>query len=293
MAENEGKDYWTQMNLKNPKSEKQNNVDTRVQSSSTENPAGSESDKRFEAYKRAHDIRKFEIERFWQRSTYYWAFILAAFTAHFALLGLLFSTFSDSENLKFTLQKLYSMPGLSLFGLVVTAFFCFLFSYCWVLMNKGSMFWQKNWEEQINMLENEFSGDLYKTFLNTNFNNKFSSNPLNLKAYDYSVSKITLLTSITLMITSFVMFAFYVVLFLLRFISQIRGCGFECIFDSFLGKWIVGVAAIIVTIIIFMHVIIHKKLYGNVDEQKQANASKWTKRERKPCDKPLNTSEQQ
>ena len=277
MEDNKTEDYFELMKLENPESEKENNVDTGVQCSSTKNPAGNESNKRFEAYQKAHDIRKFEIERFWQRSTYYWAFILAAFTAHFALLGLLFSTFTPTPNAFFNLHTLFSMPGLSLFGLVITAFFCFFFSYCWVLMNKGSMFWQKNWEEHINMLENEFSGDLYKTFLNTDFNN-FSSNPLRLKAYDYSVSKITLLTSIVLMIASCIMFVFYVLLFVLRFVSLTRGYAFECIFDSFLLKWTLGICVVAFFILFLLHFIFRKKLHGNVDDREITNNPKWAQR---------------
>ena len=101
-----------------------------------------ELEKRKEAYEKAHDKRKFEIGLFWQRATYYWAFILAAFTAHFALIGMLFG----NENRDFSISELYKLPGFSLFALAVTAFFCYFFSLCWVLMNKGSKFWQKNWE---------------------------------------------------------------------------------------------------------------------------------------------------
>ena len=101
-----------------------------------------ELEKRKEAYEKAHDIRKFEIGLFWQRATYYWAFILAAFTAHFALIGMLFG----NENSDFSMSELYKFPDFSLFALAVIAFFCYFFSLCWILMNKGSKFWQKNWE---------------------------------------------------------------------------------------------------------------------------------------------------
>ena len=36
------------------------------------------------AFNIAHEIRRFEIELFWKRGTYFWAFILASFTAYFA-----------------------------------------------------------------------------------------------------------------------------------------------------------------------------------------------------------------
>lgn len=62
------------------------------------------------AYKQAADIRKFEIDLFWKRGTYYWAFILAAFTAHFALLGMIFSTFSKDVNKELSLKNMCDLP---------------------------------------------------------------------------------------------------------------------------------------------------------------------------------------
>lgn len=158
-----------------------------------------------EAYKQAADIRKFEIELFWKRATYYWAFILAAFTAHFALLGMLFS---DCEK-NFSLSEIYCLPGLSLFALATTSLVCFFFSFAWTLVNKGSKFWQKNWEAHLDMLENEVTGKLYQTYLNTN-SDEFDQCPWNCKAYDYSVSKITMVTSIALSLISAFLTAFYI-----------------------------------------------------------------------------------
>ena len=123
-----GKKYWGKMELSAPSEE---NPDKKAQKK--------------EAYKRAHEIRQFEIELFWTRGTYYWAFILAAFTVHFALLSLLF----DVEHYPFSLYNVYNLPRFSLVALIITSLFCYFFSLCWVLMNKGSKFWQENWEEQI------------------------------------------------------------------------------------------------------------------------------------------------
>lgn len=168
-----------------------------------------------EAYKQAANIRKFEIELFWKRGTYYWAFILAAFTAHFALIGMIFSTFSENINKELSLKNMCELPGLSLFALAVTAFFCFFFSLAWTLVNKGSKFWQKNWEAHIDALEDNVTGKLYETYLNINCKSdkkEFSKCPVSYKAYDYSVTKITTLTSILLTITSALLFLFYVIL---------------------------------------------------------------------------------
>lgn len=198
--------------------------------------------KRFEAYSKAHEIRKFEIELFWKRATYYWAFILAALTAHFALVGMLF------REKDFSIPQLYMLPGLSLFALAITAFFCFLFSLCWVLMNKGSKFWQKNWEGHIDMLEREFCGDLYKVILNTKDKINFCGCPLSLKAYDYSVSKITMITSISLLVASFLLYFFYVVLIIIRFQTQFDVC-FRC---SETIRWEGGIC---ILILLFLQVI--------------------------------------
>ncbi len=158
-----------------------------------------------EAYRQAADIRKFEIELFWKRATYYWAFIMAAFTGHFALLGMLFS---DCEK-TFSVSEIYCLPGLSLFALAATALVCFFFSFAWTLVNKGSKFWQKNWEAHLDMLENEVTGKLYQTYLNTN-SKEFDECPWNCKAYDYSVSKVTMVTSIALSLISAFLTALYI-----------------------------------------------------------------------------------
>ncbi len=165
-----------------------------------------------EAYKQAADIRKFEIGLFWKRGTYYWAFILAAFTTHFALLGMIFSTFSEDINKSFSLENMCKLPGLSLFSLDITAFFCFFFSLAWTLVNKGSKFWQKNWEAHIDNLEESVTGKLHETYLNTDYEGSkkdFDKCPFNPKAYDYSVTRITMITSILLTIVSIVLVAFY------------------------------------------------------------------------------------
>ena len=178
-----------------------------------------QNDKQKQKYEKAYEatekIRQFEIELFWKRATFFWAFILAAFTAHFALLGMIFSTFSKEVNEELSLKNMCELPGLSLFALAITAFFCFFFSLAWALVNKGSKFWQKNWEAHIDTLEENVTGNLYKTFLNTNLKSDekdFSKNPLSCKAYDYSVTKITTLTSILLTVLSGGMFAFYIIL---------------------------------------------------------------------------------
>ena len=225
-----------------------------------------------EAYKQAADIRKFEIELFWKRGTYYWAFILAAFTAHFALMGMLFSSDSECVNKAFSLKNMCNLPSLSLFALAVTALFCFFFSLAWTLVNKGSKFWQKNWEAHIDMLEDEVTGNLYKTFLNTNLKDdkkEFNWNPICCKAYDYSVTKITTLTSIVMTITSAFLCLFYTILLFLKFCDKsILLCDF---------KWIIIPVILLCTFIAVIIVLLKFTKSSNFTEERNTD-NRWYQR---------------
>lgn len=160
------------------------------------------------AFKLAHDVRKFEVELFWKRGTYYWAFILGSFTAYFYTLN----KFFDEESL--SIKTFLNLSVLEKLILLIISCISFLFSLAWVLINKGSKFWQENWEQHINMTEEIISGNLYKTFLNTN-SNIFNQSPLSKKPYDYSVTQITTVTSIILMILSFCISAFHLTIIII------------------------------------------------------------------------------
>jgi hypothetical protein len=94
----------------------------------------------------ALDIRKFEIGLYWQRAAYFWALIAAAFAGYFALLS--------ADHLD---DKRYLAYVVSCIGLI--------FTWAWFLVNRGSKFWQENWENHVDMLEDGIVGPLYKTVL--------------------------------------------------------------------------------------------------------------------------------
>lgn len=91
----------------------------------------------------ALDIRKFEIELYWKRATYFWGFIAAAFAAY-AL------TYKSGTAHEPWLSLLFSCLGI-------------VFSWAWFLANRGSKFWQQNWERHVDLLEDMTLGPLYKT----------------------------------------------------------------------------------------------------------------------------------
>ncbi|MBU1215460.1 MAG: hypothetical protein KKA63_09515 [Gammaproteobacteria bacterium] len=98
------------------------------------------------ALQHALDIRKFEIGLYWQRATYFWTLIAATFAGYFAVLS--------AEHMK---DKEFNAYVIACVGLI--------FSIAWFLTNRGSKFWQENWENHVDMLEDKITGPLYKTVL--------------------------------------------------------------------------------------------------------------------------------
>ncbi len=97
-----------------------------------------------ETIERAWKNRDFEIEMYWKRATYFWTFIGATFAGYISVLS------SDIANKFYQIEFLLTCLG----GFL---------SVVWLLANKGSKFWQENWEYHIDMLEDQFTGPLYKT----------------------------------------------------------------------------------------------------------------------------------
>ena len=88
----------------------------------------------------AADTRKFEIQLFWQRSLYFWGFVLASLVAYSAL-------DQESDRLART----------------ATICFGFLTSVAWSLQNRGSKYWQEAWEQKVEKAQTAVLGqDLFK-----------------------------------------------------------------------------------------------------------------------------------
>ncbi len=113
-----------------------------------------------EALKQALDIRKFEIELYWKRATYFWTFIGATMAGFLAVQA---STAPNKQDLAIILSCL---------GIV--------FSFGWVCVNRGSKYWQENWEKHVDMLEDKVTGPLYKVVLSRNEIDKFSEKTIHL-----------------------------------------------------------------------------------------------------------------
>lgn len=119
----------------------------------------------------ALDIRKFEIELYWKRATYFWTLIAATFGGYFAL-----ATYANTRPVMVFL--------VACIGLVL--------STGWYLVNRGSKYWQANWERHVDSLEDEVVGPLYKTTIS---NEQFPWRRV-WDGYPYSVSKVNQLISL-------------------------------------------------------------------------------------------------
>jgi hypothetical protein len=121
---------------------------------------------------RAYDIRKFEIDLYWKRASYFWGFLVASFTAYFIV--------TDSS--KFGSKTHYEFLVMCL---------GFTFSLSWYLVNRGSKCWQANWEKIIDTLEAKLQVPLYRS----NLHNAKKSWDL-FSRYPFSVSRINIIVSL-------------------------------------------------------------------------------------------------
>ncbi len=78
-------------------------------------------EKKRKALDRAHEIRKFEIELYWRRTTYFWTLIAAAFVSFFAI------------------QSAKDLDGKQVLSFIV-ANLGFVFSLGWYFINRSSKF---------------------------------------------------------------------------------------------------------------------------------------------------------
>lgn len=107
-------------------------------------------------------IRNFEIELFWKRSLFFWGFIASAFVGFAAL---------------YEKSTFYS---------IIIAHFGLICSLCWTLLNRGSKFWQENWESKV---ADEKLSKYHELF--TTIEPVQSKFPI-LQARKFSVSKLTI-----------------------------------------------------------------------------------------------------
>ena len=116
---------------------------------------------RASAFQKAWETRNFEIDLYWKRAGYFWAFEIPVFAGYVAIVS---STGYD----KIKTNSPETLFYITCIGTII--------SFAWILVNKGSKQWQRHWESHIDMLEDLETGPLYKTVF---INNTFSVSKIN------------------------------------------------------------------------------------------------------------------
>ena len=171
-------------------------------SDNTESSDSTRESKKIEkAYNEASEVRRFEISLYWERTKYFWAFITTIYVAYYNVLTKFYVKSQSSSEFK----EVFSHGHLPL---LVLAGLGFVFSVAWVLSNKGSKHWQENWENHIDLLEDEVTGPLHK---------------IHKANASYSVSKINQFLSYIVSVCALGLLIFEIVEFCknLTFISKI------------------------------------------------------------------------
>ena len=174
--------------MKNKKSNKNNKKTEKIKNRKEylslfpdDNKSASER-KRMLALKEALETREFEINLYWKRTGFFWAFITVIYTA-------LFNVFC--KYLECPCKYSIFVPAIS-----ILAGLGFFFSLAWHMVNKGSKFWQENWEKHVALLERSEIGPLHDVYLNPRGGNLKRWNPT--ESFDFSVTKVNMWASFTI-----------------------------------------------------------------------------------------------
>jgi hypothetical protein len=134
--------------------------------------------KQEEALKVALDIRKFELDLYWKRASYFWILVAATFLGYTSIIQS--DRISDVDRVVLTLV-------ISCIG--------FILSFAWFLVNRGSKCWSRKWERNLDLLEDEVIGPLYKIQHENLDENDWLKNIFKIPL-DFSVSKINEISSL-------------------------------------------------------------------------------------------------
>ena len=182
----------------------------------------------------ALDTRKFEIELYWKRTAYFVLFIGAIFVGYY-------NVFSNSKS-----------HWVSLF----IAALGFLLSLLWYMANRGSKFWQENWEGHIEELSTYLGTPIFGII-------KSCKDPIYKVTghYPFSVSKVNQIVSLIITISWFLTFIKDALIFNENDKQIIKNVIANCNFldtilfflqDNILSRTIIG----IIIIIIFSYLVI-------------------------------------
>lgn len=136
-----------------------------------------------QAFEIALETRKFEIELYWKRTAYFVLFIGAVFVAYYSILS--------SEEVESKEHNLFPL---------CLSFLGYLLSLLWYTANRGSKYWQENWEHHIEELSTHLGIPVFGIIKCRKSENKITG------SYPFSVSKVNQMVSIIIAIGWTLMF---------------------------------------------------------------------------------------
>lgn len=143
----------------------------------------------------AMEIRKFEIDLYWKRANYFWLFVAAFFIGYYQTIPVSGSKDTTVENFLFIIGG-------------------YLFSLGWFFVNRGSKYWQENWEKHIAVLSKKLNIPIFELLMS------YKSGVWHLwKPYPYSVSRVN-------QILNFCIIVIWIILLFVRVYKTSLGC--EC-----------------------------------------------------------------
>ena len=158
-------------------------------------------------FKIALDTRKFEIELYWKRTGYFVLFIGAVFVAYQG-----FSKECPHE---------WLLPFLASIG--------YLLSLLWYMANRGSKYWQENWEHNIEELSTYIGKPIFGIIKCPTQKSPYSDL---MDAYPFSLSKVNQMVSI-------IITASWIIVFIKELYALDLGYSCQCqckwIFKVFIG----------------------------------------------------------
>ncbi|WP_315564865.1 hypothetical protein [Alloprevotella tannerae] len=159
------------------------------------------------AFEIALDTRKFEIELYWKRTGYFVLFIGAVFVAYQG-----FSKECPHE---------WLLPFLASIG--------YLLSLLWYMANRGSKYWQENWEHNIEELSTYIGKPIFGIIKCPTQKSPYSDL---MDAYPFSLSKVNQMVSI-------IITASWIIVFIKELYALDLGYSCQCqckwIFKVFIG----------------------------------------------------------
>ncbi|GJM19218.1 MAG: hypothetical protein DHS20C14_14310 [Phycisphaeraceae bacterium] len=92
-------------------------------------------------FEHAEQARQFEIDLLWRRSAGFWVFVSIAFAGYGAAVH---TAFNISETGQMTISS-----QLGFIAALVVSIFGYAASMSWYLINRGSRYWQRRWEREV------------------------------------------------------------------------------------------------------------------------------------------------